>query len=268
MKPVIIRAAVQGDGSQLTPPKEHGRALRRADDLTKTVVAWTHEALKEAPAAKDLDPSRLGLFLGTSYGPLETNFRFLDTLLDNGEGQASPTLFSHSVHNATAGYLSRIFKILGPAFTVTTPTWPFLSALREAALAIAADTIDLALVVGAEMPSPVLNEAAATLSQESRPLESVAAVTWVLERPRQSSRPQLYMEDIEIAETPCTPDIYLTRMGEEFSPKAIDAAPSTPMACAVSLTQTVRALKGEKGQGRLWQATAPFGRAAVSLLSK
>ena len=76
-------------------PVEYSKLLRRADDFTKTAASSTYLALNSAPKL-DIAPEKTGLFFGTSFGPLETSFHFLDTLLDDGERQASPTLFSHS----------------------------------------------------------------------------------------------------------------------------------------------------------------------------
>ena len=48
-----------------------------------------------------------------------TTFKFLDDIIQYGDTGVSPTLFSHSVHNAAASYVARSLNIRGPTQTVT-----------------------------------------------------------------------------------------------------------------------------------------------------
>jgi hypothetical protein len=265
MSTLRVSAIHMGTIANLEVPKEYARQLRRADDLTKLLVACTHSAINSAHH-EFKEQINTGLFLGTSFGPLETNFRFLDTLLDDGEGQASPTLFSHSVHNAAAGYLSRIFNILGPSFTITSFAWPFLTALKQAACAVASGTIDRAIVATAELHSPVLGFARNQLTNDTLDVYPSGAVCWILDKKESKNvdRP-LQLLEIEIHEKSCEVDTFLTRAGEEFSSNKKTESSKGVLAYAFSLTENVQKTSRYKNGNVLWSTKAPFGRASVLL---
>jgi len=132
---VAITAALRLTMDHEVPP-QLTRELRRADDFIRLAVVGGFKSLAEAPV-RELAPEVRGVFIGTAFGPLETNFQSLGSLINDGEGQISPTLFSHSVYNAAAGYTARLLDFRGPALTVTDYGWPFLIALEEARLAVA-----------------------------------------------------------------------------------------------------------------------------------
>ena len=75
------------------------RALRRIDRFTRMALLASYLTLEDS-GVKIEDTSRVGIVFGTSYGPLETTFRYQDTIIDDGDKGASPTLFANSVHNA------------------------------------------------------------------------------------------------------------------------------------------------------------------------
>jgi 3-oxoacyl-[acyl-carrier-protein] synthase II len=58
-----------------------------------------------------------------------TAFRFLDEIIDYGDANVSPTLFSHSVHNAAASYIASALNNHGPTLTVTQFGFSFHQAL-------------------------------------------------------------------------------------------------------------------------------------------
>ncbi|MCJ7818917.1 MAG: hypothetical protein MUP25_03745 [Syntrophales bacterium] len=119
MKGVTVTAACSLLLEGFEAPESLGQQLRRADDFISLAVVCSQMVLKNSPA-KNLPADQTGIFIGTAYGPLETNFSSLASLIDDGEGQISPTLFSHSVYNAAAGYVARLLDIHGPALTITT----------------------------------------------------------------------------------------------------------------------------------------------------
>jgi 3-oxoacyl-[acyl-carrier-protein] synthase II len=105
--------------------------IRRADDLIKMAVLAAYDAFVDSGldnSAKD----NLGLILATAFGPHVTTFRFLDEILDYGDANVSPTLFSHSVHNAANSYISSNLGIHGPTLTLTNFSASFYQALLVA----------------------------------------------------------------------------------------------------------------------------------------
>lgn len=92
---------------------------RRADRFTRLSVLAAADAVEDAGLAGRLDGVRTGLVLATALGPHVTTFGFLDGILEFGDAGASPTAFSHSVHNAAASYMAMTLDVRGPTLTVT-----------------------------------------------------------------------------------------------------------------------------------------------------
>jgi 3-oxoacyl-[acyl-carrier-protein] synthase II len=107
------------------------KEARRADRFDRMAVLAGLDALNDAGLDADQIAST-GLILATAQGPHVTTFRFLDDLINFKEKDVSPTLFSHSVHNAAASYLSLLAGIRGPTTTVTAFDTAFNEALRLA----------------------------------------------------------------------------------------------------------------------------------------
>ncbi|MFA7677835.1 MAG: beta-ketoacyl synthase chain length factor [Candidatus Omnitrophota bacterium] len=105
--------------------------LRRADDFSKMAVFAAYDAFVDSGLNEDAK-NNLGLILATAFGPHLTTFRFLDEILDYGDANVSPTLFSHSVHNAANAYISINLGIYGPALTLTDFRRSFYQALLTA----------------------------------------------------------------------------------------------------------------------------------------
>jgi 3-oxoacyl-[acyl-carrier-protein] synthase II len=65
------------------------------------------------------DHQNLAVVVASGYGATRTTFSFLDSVIDDGDACASPTLFSNSVHNAAAAHISILLKARGPNVTVS-----------------------------------------------------------------------------------------------------------------------------------------------------
>ncbi len=91
---------------------------RRADDLTKMAVLAAHDAFKDSGLGFEAKKT-LGIIISTVFGPHVTTFRFLDDILNYGDANVSPTIFSHSVHNAATSYISLLLQSRGPTLTIT-----------------------------------------------------------------------------------------------------------------------------------------------------
>lgn len=93
-------------------------ALRRMDRLSQMALLSSFLAVEDGGLALE-DRTRIGIVFGSGYGPMQTTFGFLDTLIDHGDKLASPTLFASSVHNSLASQATISLKINGPCLTVT-----------------------------------------------------------------------------------------------------------------------------------------------------
>ena len=70
------------------------RALRRIDHFSRMALLGAFQALEDA-GQSELDKSRLGVVICSGFGALGTTFKFLDSVLADGDAFASPTAFSN-----------------------------------------------------------------------------------------------------------------------------------------------------------------------------
>lgn len=118
---------------------------------------------------------RLGLFLGTGHGELESSYRFLMRFKKSGYG--SPTSFHNSLHNSTAGFLTQTLGIEGVSLTTSNSYFSGENALELAALALRQNHILFAVAVGVDVLVPGLESAFARMYPEGLSLgEGAGAV--------------------------------------------------------------------------------------------
>ena len=143
------------DGSALAvhalPPgtlddKSLGRKVRRADRLSKMTVFAAADALLDAAIPSDINRGRIGLIVASAFATHATTFQFLDDILTYGDGEVSPTVFSHSVQNAPAAYIATSLELPGPVLTLTQVHFAFHHALILAEAWLAGGRCDYVLV--------------------------------------------------------------------------------------------------------------------------
>jgi 3-oxoacyl-[acyl-carrier-protein] synthase II len=93
--------------------------MRRADRFGKMAVLAASDAVRDSGIVVQNRSGDVGLILATAFGPQVTAFRFLDEIIDYGDSNVSPILFTHSVHNAAASYIASALNNHGPTLTVT-----------------------------------------------------------------------------------------------------------------------------------------------------
>ena len=115
------------------------RRLRRVDHFTRMTMLAGCRALHEAAATVQEDlktplplPEDMGIVISTGYGPSQTIFEFLDSIIDHGAGCASPLAFSHSVHNIPAATMSLFLDNPKPYTTLCQLHGPLLAGLQTA----------------------------------------------------------------------------------------------------------------------------------------
>jgi 3-oxoacyl-[acyl-carrier-protein] synthase II len=95
------------------------RQLRRVDRFSQMALLASYQAL--ADAGTDLkNTSNTGIVFGSAYGASSATFSFLDSVINDGDKCASPTLFALSVHNSLAAQVSVNMGITGPVQTFST----------------------------------------------------------------------------------------------------------------------------------------------------
>lgn len=148
--------------SDYLPP----RKLRRMDHFTRMTLLAAHRALDDAQCLESL-PANLGIVISTGYGPAQTTFDFLDSIIEDGAKLASPLAFSHSVHNIPAGVLSILLGTPCPQTTLCQLSSPVTTGLLTAAMWLAEGRVDTVLFGAVDETTPLLKENTARLSASS-----------------------------------------------------------------------------------------------------
>lgn len=260
----LVSAASVGLPGLPPLPDKFARSMRRCDMLTRAAIAAVYyciENLKCHGMSPDL--RECAIFTGLGTGTLETNLAFVDSLFEQ-EGAGSPTLFSHSVHNTVAGYISRLFDVHGFSFTITDFAWPFLAALREAQCFISNKKVNIAIVVTAETESPFLRDVRKQLMQKGIYSSwQYGAAAWLVAGPCVQNLPGADIEEFYLFLQNCTPSELLLRLTEQY-PCVDRGQVSGPLGYVFSLDQMAQdVLKGKIQQGH-WRVKAGFGKAGLS----
>ncbi|MCK4389427.1 MAG: beta-ketoacyl synthase chain length factor [Desulfobacterales bacterium] len=126
------------------------RRIRRADRFSKMAVLAAWDAVQDSGIVLEEKGSSLGIIVATAFGPHATTFRFLDDILDYGHANVSPTIFSHSVHNAAASYIAYVLGTRGPTLTLSQFAFSFHQAIILAESWLNEGRCDYVLVGGVD----------------------------------------------------------------------------------------------------------------------
>jgi 3-oxoacyl-[acyl-carrier-protein] synthase II len=120
------------------------KSLRRIDHFSQMALLGAFLAMEDA-GLPSLDGQTTGLVVCSGYGASRTTFSFLDSVINDGDVCASPTLFSNSVHNSAAGHISILLKLGGPCMTVSQFGLSVHSALLSACMWLDEGRVDQVL---------------------------------------------------------------------------------------------------------------------------
>ncbi len=127
--------------------------IRKMDKYTHYGLAATELALKDSNIKlSDYDPFRIGVFVGSGIGGIETFEEQTFIYLNNGNSKVSPFFVPKMIVNILAGWIGIIYNIKGPNLTYVSACSSSLHALGEAYLAIKNNLVDVGIVVGSEAP--------------------------------------------------------------------------------------------------------------------
>jgi 3-oxoacyl-[acyl-carrier-protein] synthase II len=98
---------------RLIPP----RTLRRVDHYTRMAILASRLALEDAGMANGL-PENTGLIVATGMGPTANTLDLQAADVADADLALSPILFSNSVQNAAAAYISMLLKVRGPSLSI------------------------------------------------------------------------------------------------------------------------------------------------------
>jgi hypothetical protein len=151
--------------------------MRRADRFVRMAVIAALDAWTEArQAAGDVPAEDVGLILASGLGSHVRAFRFLDGILDFGDGAALPTDFSHSLHGAASAYITELLALRGPSLTLTDFEDGVARALLMAQLWLAGGRCQRVLVGAVEELGDVLLYCAGRLLDDAHLVPGEGAV--------------------------------------------------------------------------------------------
>lgn len=127
---------------------------RKQDKFTLYAVAAAWQAMKQAglSAAEDgnIDPFRLGVYVGSGIGGFTTQVRETEKLLTDGPKWVSPLFIPTIIANIAAGNIAIRNKAYGPSLPVVTACATSTNAIGEAYRAIKHGYADAIIAGGSE----------------------------------------------------------------------------------------------------------------------
>ncbi|MBQ7594561.1 MAG: beta-ketoacyl-[Synergistaceae bacterium] len=116
--PVTFGAEIKNfDPSVYMPGKE----AKRSDRAIQFAVAAAKLAVEDSGLdVKSVDPYRLGVYIGTGQGGIETSFNNFKTMLEKGSRRVSPYFIPMMISNMSTAYVAIVFGAKGPNLCVVT----------------------------------------------------------------------------------------------------------------------------------------------------
>jgi 3-oxoacyl-[acyl-carrier-protein] synthase II len=145
-----LAAVVPDDVINALLPAARYRRLPRYSRLALAAVAQCLSDLPLRALPKGFLTSRVGVFMGTSIGPLESVEHIAVELIANNPKAVNPLDFQESVYNAPLGHVSVHYGITGPCIALSSGDASGLAAMEMALTFLANEQIDLALVGGVD----------------------------------------------------------------------------------------------------------------------
>src|SRR5262247_3921482 len=145
-------AQIAGEVQDFTP--EHyidKRDLRRMDRFVHFALAASQEAIQDAGLTiTESTADRVGVYIGTAFGGLESLEAVHTTLLEKGPHRVSPLFPAMVLGNLAAGYISIRFGATGPNNSSVTACAAGAHSIGEAFHSISRGAADAIIAGGTE----------------------------------------------------------------------------------------------------------------------
>jgi 3-oxoacyl-[acyl-carrier-protein] synthase II len=126
------------------------KEARRNDRFTQLAVGAADEAAAEAGLMGDVEPSRVGVIVGTGVGGLTTLQKECQVWLEEGDRAVSPLFVPMMMPNAAAGQVAMRVGAHGPGFSVASACATGAHAIGEAKRMIERNEVDVVIAGGTE----------------------------------------------------------------------------------------------------------------------
>jgi 3-oxoacyl-[acyl-carrier-protein] synthase II len=126
------------------------KEARRNDRFTQLAVGAADEAAAEAGLMGEVEPSRVGVIVGTGVGGLTTLQKECQVWLEEGDRAVSPLFVPMMMPNAAAGQVAMRVGAHGPGFSVASACATGAHAIGEAKRMIERNEVDVVIAGGTE----------------------------------------------------------------------------------------------------------------------
>lgn len=146
------KVKVAAEVKDFDPPSLSAPERRRNDLFTQYAIVASEEALHDAglDAEGSIDRNRLGVYLGSGIGGIDTTIQNTEKLLAGGPRKVSPFLIPSMIVNMAAGQVSIRTKAYGPTLPVVTACSTSSNTIGEAFRAIKHGYADAIIAGGSE----------------------------------------------------------------------------------------------------------------------
>lgn len=144
---VKIGAEVKGFDAQMYMDRNE---VRKSDLYTQFAIVAASQAMEDSALAGQIDPFRLGVYMGSGTGGLMTLSSEMEKLLSVGPKRISPHFIPMMIANMGAGSIAIRFGAKGPCIPIVTACATGTNAIGEAYRAIQYGYADAIIAGGSE----------------------------------------------------------------------------------------------------------------------
>ncbi|WP_195984249.1 beta-ketoacyl-ACP synthase II [Clostridium sp. D33t1_170424_F3] len=124
--------------------------VRKTDLFTQYALAAADQAMQDSGIAGTVDPERLGVYVGSGVGGMDTFVEEVTKLLNKGPKGVSPFFITKMITNIASGNIAIKHNAQGPSMCVVTACATSANAVGEAFRAIKHGYADAMIAGGAE----------------------------------------------------------------------------------------------------------------------
>lgn len=124
--------------------------LRRTDAYTQYALAAAAQAMQDSGIEGNVNPERLGVYIGSGIGGMGTFVRECNKLFEKGPRHVSPFFIPMTILNIAAGSVAIRFNAKGPSMCITTACATSANSIGEAFRAIKFGYADAMIAGGSE----------------------------------------------------------------------------------------------------------------------